>query len=180
MNLRTHENDSKPVSLTVPRNLTKHFGHPAHSQQSIAHNPIVPVMTHSKSTKDRKHLVEKFLNHTLHAHSPQAHKFWHFVSRKVFHSYWSAPAEVIIVLRTVTSVVRNFPPMAEPDSARWRHERTGAREEDTSSVTDVEPERVELFDGTQDNPWRVLEFHRITHADAIIQHPTDVLKNFRR
>ena len=137
-------------------------------------------MTHSKSTKDRKDLVEKLLNFTLHAHSPQAQKFWHFVSRKVVHSYVPAPAEVIIVFRTVTSVVRNFPPMAEPDDARWRHERTGAREEDTSSSTDVEPERVELFDVAQDNPWRVLEFHHITHADAIIQHHTDVLKNFRR
>ena len=39
---------------------------------------------------------------------------------------------------------------------------------------------VPHFDGTQKTPWKILGFHDITYANAIIQHPSEVMKSFRR
>ena len=44
----------------------------------------------------------------------------------------------------------------------------------------MEQERLELFDRSQTKPWGVLDFPRISHEEAIIQHHTDVQKSFRR
>ena len=69
--------------------------------------------------------------------------------------------------------------MSEPASKPWRSNEDGAQEQD-SSASEVQKETVEYFDGTQKSPWKVLEFHDISYANAIIQHPSDVIRNFRR
>ena len=60
---------------------------------------------------------------------------------------------------------------------RWRNNVEGAQQDDSSS-TDIEPEPDQEVTILTENPWVILEVGKITHADAIRQHPTEVIKQF--
>ena len=93
---------------------------------------------------------------------------------KVVRTFILAPDKVRNLPYSVTFEVRNFPLTSEQDNM------AGKNADDDSSSSEVDRAPDIKWDATLENPWRLLGFNDISHADAVRQHPTDVIANLRR